>query len=318
MSHQKKPVFACLTKHPVHVESKTGARKATVHQMRAAFLNGIEWPQRSEIRIAFLKNTFNNNGERLNSNYTPEKAAFVQRIVQTHLAGLVNLTFVWDVPPEKSNVRITFVQALGAYSVLGQEAIGMPIDSPTMNLGWIDNDTDYDFKDAKGTGAVVLHEFGHCLGLIHEHSRAQSETNLHWNKPLIIEKLSGPPNNWSAKDCEEQIFNSYSIDSYNGSVYDRASIMHYIFEPDYFEPPLEIPRITKLSILDKKTIAGKYPGGTSGGSQPGNDPVPNGNDNNNGDGGSEPAKPSKALDYYKLYFVVGLIVLFLIIVLMLA
>jgi Astacin (Peptidase family M12A) len=254
------PLYACLARHPTQKIFRASlTAKTGVHTMRAAFLNHVEWPQRAELRICFLKDKFNHEGELIDPLYSAEKAKFVEDVVTKNLAPLVNLSFVWNVPQAESNVRISFVPAMGAFSFLGIQCRNIAIEQPTMNLGWIDNDTDYDFPEARGTGIVVLHEFGHCLGLIHEHMRATSETSLQWNKPKVMRDLGGPPNNWSAQDCEEQIFKAYAIDSYNGSVYDRNSVMHYVFPADYFDPPALIDRVTQLSGLDKKTLRQKYP-----------------------------------------------------------
>jgi hypothetical protein len=59
-----------------------------------------------------------------------------------------------------------------------------------MLLGWLDDSVQYQqddgnvYKDIgdlyKCTGAVVLHEFGHALGMIHEH-QSTIENTLFWN-----------------------------------------------------------------------------------------------------------------------------------------
>ena len=112
-----KVLYACLTKHPAQKISLTALGTGRpVPEVRAAFLNRIQWPQKSEIRVCFLRKPFDNNGETLDPQYAPEKAAFVQMIVMKKLAPIVNLTFTWDVSQSSSNVRISFVKGLGAYS----------------------------------------------------------------------------------------------------------------------------------------------------------------------------------------------------------
>ena len=93
-----KVLYACLTKHPAQKISLTALGTGRpVPEVRAAFLNRIQWPQKSEIRVCFLRKPFDNNGETLDPQYAPEKAAFVQMIVMKKLAPIVNLTFTWDV-----------------------------------------------------------------------------------------------------------------------------------------------------------------------------------------------------------------------------
>jgi hypothetical protein len=39
----------------------------------------------------------------------------------------------------------------------------------------------------------VIHEFGHALGLIHEHQNPSG--GIQWNKPVVCRYYEGPPNN---------------------------------------------------------------------------------------------------------------------------
>ena len=47
-----------------------------------------------------------------------------------------------------------------------------------MNYGWLTPDSDDD-----ELRRVVLHEFGHALGLIHEHQNP--EGGIEWNEPAV-------------------------------------------------------------------------------------------------------------------------------------
>ena len=63
-------------------------------------------------------------------------------------------------------IRITFDPSAGNWSALGSLAQNVPAAQATMNLGWIfDSADEHPFE--KG---VILHEFGHALGLVHEYS----------------------------------------------------------------------------------------------------------------------------------------------------
>jgi len=46
-----------------------------------------------------------------------------------------------------------------------------------MNLGVVDE------AHIRGT---VLHEFGHALGLVHEHQRPKDQQPFEWSKPVVI------------------------------------------------------------------------------------------------------------------------------------
>lgn len=254
VSEKNKVIHACLAKNiKITSENQTEAEKA----QRAAFLNNVTWPDNYVIKVAFFKEPFKYEGNTENPNYTPEKAIFVKETVEKNLNPLINIRFEWDVPLANSDCRIMFVSERGAWSLLGTQSLDAPKNEPTMNLGWIDDETDYDNIVFKGTGIVILHEFGHLLGMIHEHSRI--DASFGWNKEEVYRQLGGPPNNWSKKDCDEQIFQAYKKNEFNGSAYDKYSMMHYFFPSTYFIKDPNLEKITKMSDLDKEWLGKKYP-----------------------------------------------------------
>ena len=68
--------------------------------------------------------------------------------------------------PAAPLIRITFDPSAGNWSALGSLAQNVPAAQATMNLGWIFDSVD-EQPFEKG---VILHEFGHALGLTHEYS----------------------------------------------------------------------------------------------------------------------------------------------------
>jgi hypothetical protein len=75
----------------------------------------------------------------------------------------VNLTFV---PTGNATIRIIFDPNLGSWSYVGNEIDLINANDPTMNLGWIGGHSTTITSEERG---VILHEFGHTLGLMHEH-----------------------------------------------------------------------------------------------------------------------------------------------------
>ena len=59
----------------------------------------------------------------------------------------------------------------GSWSYIGADAATIPKESFTMNLGFVDRST-------------VLHEFGHSLGLIHEH-QSPFKGGYEWNRDEV-------------------------------------------------------------------------------------------------------------------------------------
>ena len=112
-----------------------------------------------------------------------------------------------------SDIRIGFHENDGAWSYVGTDCAEIPLDELTMNLGFIDR-------------ATVLHEFGHAIGLIHEH-QSPAQGGFNWNKPVVIEDLKGPPNYWDMQTIKSNIFFRYKKSKISGTKYDKKSIMHY-------------------------------------------------------------------------------------------
>lgn len=256
-------LYACLTKDPTHnhiVQNHGDGDVTNIHVARAAFLKNVEWPQNKNIKVAFMKQPFEFEGNKISDpEYTQEKAKWVEKMVEEHIVSIANLSFDWDVSLEESDVRISFVKSLGAFSYLGTQALEQPKNTITMNLGWTDENLDTtDSPVNAGTGIVVLHEFGHLLGMIHEHSRADAK--LVWNKPAVYKAVGAPPNSWTKQECDEQIFKQYAVSSFNGSIYDPHSAMHYIFPDSFFLNSPDLVSPTKYSDLDIVWINKKYPG----------------------------------------------------------
>jgi hypothetical protein len=266
----------CLFRVPTMPKSDISSPNGSVAMQinRAAFLKSAIWPANSELHVGFFKEAFNfidpasNKSTQIpapdNVDY---RCKWVETIIEKYITPLVNLKFVWDTPlsDPKTNIRIAFMKGAGAWSTLGTQAKTQAQNQPTMNLGWLDTDSsapfgsDADFPAAAGKGTVVIHEFGHVLGMIHEHSR--QDTNFIWNYPTLIKTLGGPPNSWSCDEVCQQMFCPYEQDSYNGSDYDPKSIMHYYFDANFFIcPPPNFGQITSLSDTDIKWINSTYSG----------------------------------------------------------
>jgi hypothetical protein len=121
-----------------------------------------------------------------------------------------------------------------------------------MNYGWLRDDTDDGEYER-----VVVHEFGHALGCIHEH---QSPTeNLRWNVDAVYAAFSGPPNYWSKDDIDHNILQKYSPDGISATQFDAQSIMLYQFDASLFTNGVGTPLNKQLSAMDEQMITEMYP-----------------------------------------------------------
>lgn len=156
-----------------------------------------------------------------------------------------NLKFVYvaDHSPY-SDVRIAFDQMDGAWSYIGIVAQVINQEKPTMNLGWIDP-------------ATVLHEFGHMLGLIHEHQNPKGA--IRWNWEALRADLSVAPNFWSDEEIRSNITDHYLAQNIEGTEVDGKSIMMYPIPPHWTLDGFTASDNKTLSDWDKQFIGWLYP-----------------------------------------------------------
>lgn len=214
------------------------ARQAGEGADKAALLRGAKWPKHSVITISFL------DGD-------PAVQQKVRDVAMGWTApGNANLTFDFR-DKQPTNIRISF-KFPGSWSVIGTTCKQITDQTrPTMNFGWLTkNSTDEEIH------RVVLHEFGHALGLIHEHQNPSG--GIQWNRDQVIKDLSGPPNNWSLEDIEFNMFKPFDKSETNFTKLDAQSIMMYPLPAKWTTNGFSVGLNTGLSTIDKKFIHNQY------------------------------------------------------------
>ena len=150
-----------------------------------------------------------------------------------------------------ADIRIMFRDG-GSSSTIGTAAKLVPQDQATMFFGWInENQTEEVLR------RTILHEFGHALGLIHEHQ--SPVVNIPWDKEKVYEYYritQNPP--WSREQVDVNIFERYSEESTNHTDYDSTSIMHYPVPEELTIGDFSIPWNNVLSDKDKDFIKEIY------------------------------------------------------------
>jgi len=135
---------------------------------------------------------------------------FVQQTITTHMPPLgVEFAFVddWD----RSHIRVALgMLTNGNWSYLGTDALSISRNEYTMMIFNATNET------------TILHEFGHALGLHHEHLHPNA--NILWNKEAVYDELMSSQG-WSRGYIDTQMFNH--SDDYLATEFDPKSIMMY-------------------------------------------------------------------------------------------
>jgi hypothetical protein len=105
----------------------------------------------------------------------------------------------------------------GSWSYIGTGAKTISQDHQTMNFGWFNDQTaDDEFS------RVVIHEFGHAIGLIHEMSSPVA--NIPWNKPVVYDYYL-KSNGWDKAEVDAQVFAVALQANTIETRFDRTSIM---------------------------------------------------------------------------------------------
>jgi hypothetical protein len=216
------------------------APKAQQGLKRAALVTGSKWTPGQVIEVSFL------DGD-------PAVQERVKNAAQGWVApNLARLQLVFRGDTTDTAVRISF-QYSGSWSVIGTTCRQITDHSqPTMNFGWLNaGSTDDEVR------RVVLHEFGHALGLIHEHQSPYG--SIQWNRDAVIRDLSGPPNNWSDETIQHNMFDPYEKSEVNGTGLDAASIMMYPIPASWTLNGFSVGLNSDLSKADKTFIHEQYP-----------------------------------------------------------
>jgi hypothetical protein len=204
---------------------------------RLALQKQWQWPRRGQVRIAFL------DGD-------PSLRAKVETVGGKWLDHAC-LTFFFIKDPMHADVRIAFEPGAGSWSTVGTDCKNVAPPAPTMNFGWL-TPTSPDLEIQR----VVLHEFGHMLGCIHEHQHPS--TAIDWDKPAVYAYYA--ERGWDKAKVDRNVFDLYSSAMTNSTARpDPTSIMMYPIPAELLRSGQPVDWNLSLSEADKAFIKGMYP-----------------------------------------------------------
>jgi serralysin len=218
----------CLTKGPIDHAGLSGDEVAD----RASGLKNRYWTPGQEIRVRFL------NGSAALQNKTFGYAREWENYANIHFKKVTS---------GASEVRVKFSDD-GHWSYIGTDNRNVDACEKTMNLALLDN------TPATEIRRVALHEFGHVLGMEHEHQ--QPLASIPWNKTAVYAYYA--EQDWTKSDVDDNIFNKNTAESTQYTAFDAHSIMEYAVPASLTTDGSSIPWNTQLSAADKSFISMMY------------------------------------------------------------
>ncbi len=198
---------------------------------------GLYWTNGSTIRVKLMGG----------STYVQNKV----KQYATEWTRHANLNFQF-VNYGQADIRVSFVQNGSSWSVIGKQALQVSQNQATMNFGWLNDRTpDYEFR------RTILHEFGHALGLLHEHQNPSG--GIPWNKEAVYSHYQRTQG-WDTQTTYANVIKKASRNATQFSSYDPRSIMHYPVSASLTNGQYKVGMNQALSNTDKNYIREIYPG----------------------------------------------------------
>jgi hypothetical protein len=191
------------------------------------------WPQHSTITISLFD--------------MPEKAKdYVKKNINLW-QPYTNLKFKF-IETNDGDIRISGKKdGTGSYSAVGTQAKEYPKDSPTMHIDLV--------QTADMLNHTIRHEFGHALGLEHEHQHP--EHTINWDKDKWLEE--GKKLGLSKAEVYKNVLDTLDPSLTIRSAYDPKSIMHYKTPAWVTTDGKEVPFTEDISEEDKAFMMSIYP-----------------------------------------------------------
>lgn len=236
----ERPVRRAMREMMIATSPKKLSAGDILNVSEMAVVNSKKWQPGSTIKCRFLDG----------SAKMKKKVEAIAHLWEQHCS----LRFKF-VATGSAEIRISFYADSGSWSAVGRDALNssyFPLHQPTMNYGWLrDNTVDAEYS------RVVLHEFGHAMGCIHEHQ--SPKFSRIWNKKAVLKYFQGPPNFWTPAEIEHNVLKKYSSLGISATEFDPASIMLYTFDGALFSDGMgRTNDNTKLSAKDIKMIKSMY------------------------------------------------------------
>lgn len=223
-------------------QPNSSQEEAKVKKTALIAQTGKTWKNKSTLIVSFLDGS---------KDFKDEVELFSKEWTRYANINFVFYPTLAHIPKNQSaDIVITFNTTVHTSAVGTDSKVSLQTGE-SMNLGLSQ------IKHINVRRGIILHEFGHALGLQHEHQHKKRSLEFDESKALIACR-----NHLGFTDtqCREFILQTIPAEGVYFSQYDPLSIMHYTLHPDFFKTKVEIRENSSLSLIDKLEIAKLYPG----------------------------------------------------------
>ena len=220
---------------------------------RAGTVKSKKWEVGQTIWIKFLRESnhpdYKDNNDSKDKRVPYSELEAEAKAAISEWAQRVNLNFRYLASNSSTNadINIGFRHSKdsnpnGSHSYIGTACKGKTV---SINFGWRSERT-------------YRHEFGHALGLYHEHQLPNHD--IEWNKDYIYNYYA-KTDGWDKATVDSNVFSVLSTSSCIYSEPDTKSIMCYYIPKEFIKSGdvSSFPNNTRLSDIDKKFISYMYP-----------------------------------------------------------
>ena len=177
-------------------------------------------------------------------NGSENQKAIVRNAASGWLTGVLGMQmkFEFDMPRSRAQITVNF-DSHRNNSIVGRASAEYARSYATMNLADV---VDY----------IVQHEFGHAIGLQHEHQNPS--IGIRWNKPVVLADMA--QQGWTPQMVEDNIFTVFST-SYacvGDPAFNRDSIMLYPIPSRWTLDGFHSDTNRIISSRDRRCLEGVY------------------------------------------------------------
>lgn len=159
------------------------------------------------------------------------------------------VTFVWEAG-ENADIRISFKKGVGSWSYIGTEAKNAEPGEPTMNLALTERTPEFYVK------STIRHEFGHALGLKHEHQNWTKKFT--WNEPAVLAHYA--KSGWTQERTVHNVLKRLNDpnNTLRATEFDPKSIMLYPISAEHTNEGFSSDWNEEISAQDKALVRELY------------------------------------------------------------